>query len=427
MNILVDFFVMAESKIHATSDGVTGNIAAQLQWFKQLVSESNIEDSKNTFNEELEAWKAKKLNVAVVGSSGQGKSSIINTIRGLKPKDTGAARVGITETTLTITPYSDPNNPNLIYWDLPGCGTSEFPCNTYLQKIEFEKYDFFLIITATRFTENDLWLAQETEKRNKRFYLIRTKIDVDISNEMDDDPDQTEDRILNHLREDCLDHLKSIEKAKYSIFLLSGRCQYYYKWDFPHLINSLLQDCEGIKKDAIILSFSANCKEVMDQKYELLKSRIKKISALSAMGRAVPIPGFSLAVDTALIMEEITEYRKQFGLDSESLKKLNGIQGINEEEIKNKLSEKGIATEVLFASVASYVIRILTMFAGAVLAEEALGLIPVVGWLTASAISYATTYKALEYALNAARDAALAILDVLQQIKIMNNVNDIHE
>jgi hypothetical protein len=67
-----------------------------------------------------------------------------------------------------------------------------------LRDVKFDKYDFFLIITATtRFTENDLWLAKEVEKRGKRFFLIRTKMNIDVQNDRYDNPKNNKDYTVN--------------------------------------------------------------------------------------------------------------------------------------------------------------------------------------------------------------------------------------
>jgi predicted GTPase len=68
----------------------------------------------------LDAWKQHPLDIAVVGSSGVGKSTFINCFRGLEAEDEGAARVGVVETTSEPTPYEHPDFSNLKIWDLPG-------------------------------------------------------------------------------------------------------------------------------------------------------------------------------------------------------------------------------------------------------------------------------------------------------------------
>ena len=73
----------------------------------------------------------KKLHFAVCGSSGSGKSSLINAFRGLKNNSPQAAPTGVVETTRTITRYPDLRRElpytHLVWFDCPGAGRLEFP------------------------------------------------------------------------------------------------------------------------------------------------------------------------------------------------------------------------------------------------------------------------------------------------------------
>ena len=83
-----------------------------------------------------------------------------------------------------------------------------------------------LIISRTRFTENDLWLAREIKKNGKHFFFIRTNIDQDLYNEKIDHPSTyNETLVLNRIRENCLAHIRTVDESN-SVFLISGRIQY---------------------------------------------------------------------------------------------------------------------------------------------------------------------------------------------------------
>jgi len=131
-----------------------------------------VEACRSLLERKREEWNNLPLNMAVIGNTGVGKSTFINAIRRLTAEDEGAADADVTETTVDIRSYSHPNNPLLKFWDLPGVGTHEFRKNTYLAKIEVDRYDFFLLVTATRFTENDTWLGSELSKREKKYYFV---------------------------------------------------------------------------------------------------------------------------------------------------------------------------------------------------------------------------------------------------------------
>jgi len=149
-----------------------------------------------------EHWKTVPLKLGVTGSSGAGKSSFINAMRGVRGNAQGAARVGVVESTVACTEYSYPNNGMLKLWDLPGVGTRKFPKNTYLNEVEVNSYDCFVIMTSNRFTENDAWLAQEIGKLGKHFYVVRTKIHQDVKNDQHDNfEDRREEQVLEEIRQ----------------------------------------------------------------------------------------------------------------------------------------------------------------------------------------------------------------------------------
>jgi len=155
--------------------------ASRIKGLSEAYKQGGVGGLMKKLKADVDAWKKVQIRVAVIGSSGSGKSSFINAIRGITdPDQKGYASVGDVEETMAVTEYPHPAHENLVLCDLPGVGTTKFPKEKYLQEVKVDTYDFFIIITATRFTENDAWLATEVSKRNKNFYFVRTKIDQDV-------------------------------------------------------------------------------------------------------------------------------------------------------------------------------------------------------------------------------------------------------
>uniref|UniRef100_A0A672JTK3 IRG-type G domain-containing protein n=1 Tax=Salarias fasciatus TaxID=181472 RepID=A0A672JTK3_SALFA len=160
--------------------------------------------------EYLEKQKTPPLNIAITGESGSGKSTFINSFRGINGSDKGAAPTGVAETTAVIESYPHPNHPNVRLWDLPGVGTPKFPADKYLERVGFERFDFFIIIAACRFKENDVKLALEIKRMGKKIYFLRSKIDSDISNEERGKKHFNRQKTLDDIRENCI-------KGKYTL------------------------------------------------------------------------------------------------------------------------------------------------------------------------------------------------------------------
>jgi len=168
-------------------------------------------------------WKNIPLNVAVIGNSGVGKSSFINAIRRLTADDEGAAEVGVIQIIGDIRSYSHPNNPLLKFWDLPGVGTDRFPRQTYLRDIDVDRFDFFLLITSTRFTENDTWLGKELRSQNKKYFFIRTKVGHDVSDNKKAHPrTHSEEAVVKEIRESTKNTLKENGCDGVPVFLIDS-------------------------------------------------------------------------------------------------------------------------------------------------------------------------------------------------------------
>ena len=101
-------------------------------------------------------WLTPGMNWAVCGSSGVGKSSLINKIRGLRANSPGAAPVGVVETTVKPTPYSFPDQPNLKLWDLPGGATVKFPADKYVVEFGLRHMSGVILVTATHASHLDV-------------------------------------------------------------------------------------------------------------------------------------------------------------------------------------------------------------------------------------------------------------------------------
>ena len=94
-----------------------------------------------------------KLHFAIYGSSGSGKSSLINALRGLTNFDPGAAPTGVTETTMSITRYPDPHeelpHSRFIWFDVPGAGTLNVPGWQYFNQLGLFIFDIIILVYDT--------------------------------------------------------------------------------------------------------------------------------------------------------------------------------------------------------------------------------------------------------------------------------------
>ncbi|XP_028424284.1 T-cell-specific guanine nucleotide triphosphate-binding protein 1-like [Perca flavescens] len=194
-----------------------------------------------------------QLNIAITGECGSGKSTFVNAFRGINNRDKErAAPTGVKETTTDVTPYPHPKYSNVTLWDLPGIGTTKFPADEYLKLVEFKKFDFFIIISADRFRENDVKLAKEIQKMKKKFYFVRSKIDHNIRDEEETQGSEfNEEETLKEIREDCIQGLKGRVESP-QVFLVSSFKLHLY--DFHLLEKTLEEELPALKRNALLLA-----------------------------------------------------------------------------------------------------------------------------------------------------------------------------
>lgn len=188
------------------------------QALQQLRDEQQAREESRR-NYPLPDWLPKpsgQINIGVVGNAGVGKSLLINKLRRLRPGAEGWAPVGVNETTMTPTMYEFPGARNVRIWDLPGSGTEAFPSETYIQKMGIRYFDKVIIVTAGRFTSTEVALKKELENHTVPYYMVRTKIDIDVWNNREDNR-LDEQTTLAQITEDLETH--GVKNA----FLVSSR------------------------------------------------------------------------------------------------------------------------------------------------------------------------------------------------------------
>ncbi|CAL9692916.1 unnamed protein product [Knipowitschia caucasica] len=202
------------------------------------------------------------LVIAITGESVSGKSTFVNALRGIDNKDEEAAPTGVVETTMEPTEYSLPKNCHIKLWDLPGVGTTKFTAE------EFEKFDFFIIISSERFKDNDAKLAQEINKMGKKFYFVRSKIDNSIRDQKRSQRDFTEEKTLQRIRNDCTKELQKLGMSP-KVFLISSFKLHLY--EFNDLWETLEKELPALQRDALLRALPNVSLRVVKQKIEANK------------------------------------------------------------------------------------------------------------------------------------------------------------
>ncbi|XP_034612573.1 interferon-inducible GTPase 5-like [Trachemys scripta elegans] len=318
------FFSKWSSKLPGLSEEET-------EKFQTAVKAGNFSEAMSVVKMSDDMLRNTTLNIAITGNSGSGKSSFINAIRSLNDDDRGAAETGVTETTKDPTAYPHPIHPNVIVWDLPGIGTTKYPAKTYLTDVNVYRYDFFIIVAAGRFTEADTKLAKEINSMEKKFYFVRTKVDVDLANEQKK-KDFKEEKTLAAIRSDCLEQLQKAGIISPQVFLVSRWD--FHKYDSPLLQETFANDLNIHKRHVLICALPSTSEEILKEKQKALQEQIWKQALKSCALAAVPLPFLSVKCDVDILVENMREYCKSFGLDDDSIESLAKQVRMSADELK---------------------------------------------------------------------------------------------
>jgi GTP-binding protein EngB required for normal cell division len=123
-----------------------------------------------------------KAHIAFVGMSGTGKSTLVNSVRGLRASAAGAALVSQNEGTRKIDRYTDPLHPQHVWYDVPGAGTLECPDWQYFMDKELYVYDALVIVFSDRIMQNDMRVLWYAEELGIPTFLVRSKSDQIMRN-----------------------------------------------------------------------------------------------------------------------------------------------------------------------------------------------------------------------------------------------------
>ncbi|XP_073458025.1 interferon-inducible GTPase 5-like isoform X1 [Aquarana catesbeiana] len=380
----------------------------EVEEIKAALEEGDLCSATEKLSRSLREIENAPLNIAVTGESGSGKSTFVNAIRGMdNDEEKGAAKTGVTETTMEPKPYPHPDYFNVTFWDLPGIGSPNFNPNDYLKAVNFHQYDFFIIMSSERFRHNDMELAKEIKSMGKKFYFVRSKVDSDLhASQIRRKKSYNEENVLREIRNDCIQCLNDGGIQDPKVFLLSSLD--FNKFDFNQMQETLEQELPSQKRHVFMLCLPNISRPILEKKRKALRKHIWKWATLSCAVAAVPIPGLSVACDIGILVREMRKYQKAFGLDQRSLEKLANRFDKDVKELKSVIRSPIVLKEINKELVTTFLTR--GAVGALVLVEYLTSTIPVIGTVVAGGMSFGTTYYMLYHFFKDIADDAVRVL-----------------
>ncbi|XP_039178659.1 interferon-inducible GTPase 5-like [Crotalus tigris] len=319
------------------------DVRREFEDLKSNLNQGNIPEVADEYRGYLNKTQNLPLNIAVVGKAGAGKSSFINAFWRINDDHEEVAEVWIAEETKEPKAHPHPSLPNTTIWELPEIRTCNSNAAEYLKKVQFERYDVFVLIVTDRFTENDAFLAKEIQRRRKKFYFVRSKIDISIEGERrkrNFNMEQTLETIRNY----CEDTLKEAAELSARVFLVSNLHAHMYA--FPLLRETMATELPDYKKHLLTLAVHVFSENNLMKKKICMNSYIKKLALVSCVCGAVPVVGLSIACYIGILMLPLKCFWKVFALDQRSLRFLALQTGKGFEELRSGIKKRPLANTV---------------------------------------------------------------------------------
>lgn len=168
-----------------------------------------------------------QFHFGVSGVVKSGKSSLLNSFRGLAKTDPGAAKVGSSETTVGITRYNDPRPDYPFAWyDIAGFGTASAPAHSYFNSHGLFALDCILILIRDSFQESDASLLKQCRSLSIPTYLVRSFSDQRISSILEDGASSYEEaraEFIHDAEENMRNGLRDFGLGEQRVYLINSR------------------------------------------------------------------------------------------------------------------------------------------------------------------------------------------------------------
>lgn len=367
--------------------------------FDKIIDEQHIADLLKEAKRQQAEFNGTVVKCGIIGTSGAGKSSLINAIAGEK-----IAPVGSTEQTMTAQSYLHQGTE---FVDLPGYGTEKWPQASYIADLDLLHYDCFIIVTHTRLYASDVFLFRELgAKHSKPCFVVRNKIDTAIHDEAHDNG-LTEQQTLLKVRS----NIQSSIGTQHKVYLTSAR--HPAKWDLPQLMTDISQSQQGFKRDRFIAGMAAWSELALTAKRQVAYKIVSWSATLSAANGLNPIPLVNISVDAGVLINMCRQISTIYGLSEAQLAYAEKTAPNLQQSPEFRALKLGISKWLAKYAVTEGVVLALKQLGKTAVVKNVSALLPIIGSLLAAGLGYRMTTAFGEQYIQEAEQLAR---QVLQQV-----------
>ncbi|XP_063438632.1 interferon-inducible GTPase 1-like [Mytilus trossulus] len=315
-----DDSISSNSNVETLDDDIIEELVDQAQFANvedeiiRKLRSGKVNSFAKTLAVQANLLKKVKVNVAIAGESGTGKSSFINAFRGVEHGDETFAKVGFGNTTMEVNIYRHPKNEQILLHDLPGYNTTKMTFKGFLEKVIISDFDLFLIFFRTVPTSTDKLFVAHLRHAKVQFCFIRSKIDEDIDDALDTKEKQKRNVLFEIKKKINQSWDKFGDMNDANIFFISSYEPSVGEMD--NLISFIEKKVAPAKFEAVLFSIPTLTKEVVQKKYKGLKRRVLFLAIRFAVFYSV-----GLSYDSQ-IKEEIEMFYRVFDLDKDLAKNI---------------------------------------------------------------------------------------------------------
>mgnify|MGYP001211634143 CR=1 FL=1 len=361
--------------------------------------ESLISNAYESAQSKIQDWQNTTIKIAIAGMSGAGKSSLINAILNQK-----LAPVGVIET--TVEPKSYPSQHGITFVDLPGCGTSQFPFESYIQKTNLASFDAIILVSSNRFYENDVQLyAQITQKLNIPCFVVRTKIDLAVNDGLEDNGLTTK-QVCQMITDNIYHNLKPHRPKK--VYLVSNR--YRQDYDLQLLINDVCLSLEGLKRAKFRAESAAYSKEAIYGKRKVIEEIALNYAISAAFNGLNPIPALNVSIDAGILLTMSTHILRFYGLTEQQMEH---FMGAKQQKVQLQALKQGITRWSAQFLATESIMQILKRLSTKLASKTIAGWIPMVGQIISAGIGYKMTISFAAELIDESEKKSLELLQTL--------------